>query len=405
MRKFILSSCLILIFLISAACQKQKSGWQGTIEEENGVKIVKNPENPLFGEILLELEEDLSIGREGDENYQFYEVVDIALDSQGNIYVLDSRSCHIKKFDSVGLYLQTIGKKGQGPGEFERPGRIALDPQGNIFIADGGGRRMGSRMMKIFDSQGEFIKSIRLESPIVEFSLSSDGNIFALGSKREEGETLEAIIKMNPEGKILHTMAEFSFVRDVIKSTREMTTTFRARHYYTPKLIFSSLNGQTFSYAQSLEYEISIADASGKALLKMQKKESSHPITREEKDFVMEELEKSISRTGTSWPKEVLEDACQFPPTRPFFYGIFADDLQRLYVWRLKPLLVARKDKNKEFDIFNKKGYYIYRAKIPVTPKIIQDGFLYEIQENEETGEVCIKKYRIRNWAQMKTAI
>ena len=36
--------------------------WKGKIETDNGVKIIKNPQQPLYGDILLEIEEDLEIG-------------------------------------------------------------------------------------------------------------------------------------------------------------------------------------------------------------------------------------------------------------------------------------------------------------------------------------------------------
>jgi len=55
------------------SCQKQKAEWRGTIEEENGVTVVKNPNKPLYGKLVFDLEEDLSIGREDDDNYMFFE--------------------------------------------------------------------------------------------------------------------------------------------------------------------------------------------------------------------------------------------------------------------------------------------------------------------------------------------
>lgn len=39
----------------------QKPQWKGKIEEENGVQVIKNPNEPLYGEIEFELEEDMSI--------------------------------------------------------------------------------------------------------------------------------------------------------------------------------------------------------------------------------------------------------------------------------------------------------------------------------------------------------
>lgn len=47
----------ILSYLIS--CQQQKTEWHGTIEEADGVTVVKNPEEPIYGEI--EFEESISI--------------------------------------------------------------------------------------------------------------------------------------------------------------------------------------------------------------------------------------------------------------------------------------------------------------------------------------------------------
>lgn len=45
------------------ATGEQKAQWKGKIEYENGVKLIKNPKELLYGEIEFELEKDLSIGR------------------------------------------------------------------------------------------------------------------------------------------------------------------------------------------------------------------------------------------------------------------------------------------------------------------------------------------------------
>jgi len=70
-----------ILFPAAGTQDSQKVEWKGEITTEKGVKVVKNPREPLYGEIKLELKEDLSIGREEDENYLFYMVRGIALDS------------------------------------------------------------------------------------------------------------------------------------------------------------------------------------------------------------------------------------------------------------------------------------------------------------------------------------
>ncbi len=174
-------------------------------------------------------------------------------------------------------------------------------------------------------------------------------------------------------------------------------------HNYTPRLSFSPIDGQTFSYAYSTDYQIFVIDKDGKLLLKIQKKEAPQSISQGEKERIIEMLEESISRGGTKWPKGVLEEACNFSPARPFFWRILADDRQRLFIWRVKSVLEG--SKGNEFDVFNKEGYFIYRAKIPVRPEIINNSFLYDIKEDNETGEVFIRRFRIKNWDQLKEGI
>ena len=52
---------LFFLFLLGFSIN-QKPQWKGTIEEENGAKIEKNPKEPMYGEITFEHKEDLSIG-------------------------------------------------------------------------------------------------------------------------------------------------------------------------------------------------------------------------------------------------------------------------------------------------------------------------------------------------------
>ncbi len=51
-----------------------------------------------------------------------------------------------------------------------------------------------------------------------------------------------------------------------------------------------------------------------------------------------------------------------------------------------------------EFDIFSQEGYYLYKTKIPFTPEVIKNGYFYDHYSSEETGEVKIKRYKVKNW-------
>jgi hypothetical protein len=55
--------------------------------------------------------------------------------------------------------------------------------------------------------------------------------------------------------------------------------------------------------------------------------------------------------------------------------------------------------------VFNKDGYYLYRVVIPIFPDFIIDGYHYTFRANEETGEESAKRYKIKNWNEIKTGI
>ena len=52
----------IFILFTFFCCSSQKSEWKGTIEVVDGITVVKNPKEPMYGEDVCILAEDLSIG-------------------------------------------------------------------------------------------------------------------------------------------------------------------------------------------------------------------------------------------------------------------------------------------------------------------------------------------------------
>ena len=75
-RILFLSVILLSFSIVQIHGLSQDVKWKGTIEDEDGIKVIRNPKEPLYGEITFELEEDLSIGNEEDESYMFYQARD-----------------------------------------------------------------------------------------------------------------------------------------------------------------------------------------------------------------------------------------------------------------------------------------------------------------------------------------
>lgn len=383
---------LILLFMIllSFGCSKgkkaEKPEWQGKIEYENGVKVVKNPEEPVYGETIFDLEEDLSIGNDSDENYMFFRMGGIAADSQGNIYAVDGGNYRIQKFRSDGQFLQTIGRKGQGPGEFESPYDVWLDPEENIYVSEG-------RKIQIFNKDGEFIRSVKLLNFVTEFGITDEGNILACAfGTSEEGQTRELIL-IDSEGKKSEAIISFPSPMRIV---RRGDSAFGLSHDYTPDLIFCPIDEKSGIYGHSSEYRLFVFKSSGEVTYIIEKEEPLHAISQKEKDKIVKDIIDSQEERGTPWPKGVVEEGANFAKYRPFYNRILKDDKGNIYVRKLKS--VFDEEKSEEFDIFNPEGYYLYKIKLPFTPHLIKAGYIYRVHTDEGTGEIKLIRYIVKNW-------
>jgi glucose/arabinose dehydrogenase/streptogramin lyase len=66
----------------------------------------------------------------------------IAVDQQGNVYVVDTDNDRIQKFSANGTFIGELGRHGVQNGTFKNPEGIALDQQGNIYVVDTGNNRI-----------------------------------------------------------------------------------------------------------------------------------------------------------------------------------------------------------------------------------------------------------------------
>ena len=76
---------------------------------------------------------------------------DIALDPNGDIYLVDGVNNRIIVFDSAGKRKFEFGQKGKGQGEFKYPLGIDISDDGKVFVADTGNHRI-----QVFNLKGDF---------------------------------------------------------------------------------------------------------------------------------------------------------------------------------------------------------------------------------------------------------
>lgn len=382
-KAFLLTVSFLVLGSFFINCGKEKKVKHWVIEEVDGITVVKNPSEPLYGEFSFDLEEDISIGGNfDDDNYYFPRGVSkVTIDDELNFYVNDMGNSRIQKYDRDGNYLATIGHQGQGPGEFRFPSDLILDSQGKIWILD-----VPTRALIVFSKEGVYEKNIPIKTSIFQFFVSEENFIFGLqiDYSTPEGPNT-AILRINPDTSEIDSVAKYFWEK------KENEPGF-VLHHYTDRLHVSQIDHSSICYGFSSEYKIYVFDGKGETIRIIEKYEEPIPISKDEKDMTAKEG--VYQWTGMSKPDNW--NNLDFPSHRPFFGKIFTDDMGRIY--SLKYISILDQDEVKVCDVFGNSGGYLYKLTLPFIPAVIKSGFLYEIRKDEETGEVTVVRHKITNW-------
>jgi len=367
---------LLLIFsILLISCSRQKTGWKGTIEEIDGVTVVKNPKEPMYTENVFSLEEELSIGEaEGQEEYMFSIINSIAVDDEKNIYVLDMQLKKVRVFDPIGQYLRTIGGgAGQGPGEVRVPAQIQITSQNEIKIFD-----MPARSLNFFSLEGNFLRKTPLiKMPFPANSIiDSNGDLIGYFMYVEEDEPVTALLKYNSNQE-----RQFKIAQPDPYSGKG-----RNKLPLQPSLLFDISEGDNIVWANSLKYEINIISPKGILLKKISKEYIPIEITEQDK----KEIVPAIFGKESLSPEEEANFAKYFDPIN----GISVDGENRIFIDTLEKTYDR---KYYYHDVFDSEGKYIARVGLPSWPTLSmvwKNSKLFTIEENEE-GFPIVKRYKV----------
>jgi hypothetical protein len=365
--------------LIVSAGQAQKAGWKAKLLTEAGVRVVANPAEPLYGEIKLSLEEELRIGKEGDERTQFYRVRDIAADPQGNIYVDDYSNGRVQVFDPQGAFLRTIGRPGQGPGEFENPTLIRFGGRdGRLHVMD------RYRRINIFDDKGIYIRSVMPENGFEDyFPDAADGFMAVMRTGSDEELTsFHTLSRLDADGKTRAVLAEFPYT---LHMERREGGTLVVSTGYEMSLCAAPLPGDALVYGYSKDYELVILGPDDRKALVIRKDGPRPAFTAEEKS--------GFGRIPV-------------PKLKPYFFGILTDPEGRIYVQRNMNTTGKRgygpiATEDKQFDVFSREGVFLFRAALPPNTRVIRSGLVYTYFIDEDQGLEYAQRFRIKNYANL----
>jgi hypothetical protein len=347
-----------------------------------------NRDAPRFGDLKLDLEEQILVDTATrDRGLGIAYIKDLNLDNSENFIILTYDK--IMKFSAAGQLINTLKLDlGQGPGEFaDRPSRFFVDSYNNFYIYDG-------YKLVSFDKDFIFVKNIHLALlPGSELYIDNNGFLYTLKSVFEEARSYTILGKFSGDGRLVKTISSFPDLS--LKSTRGISLFIS--HPYAVKPLYCLTAGDRIVVAYSSEYKLFSYDLNGILQSKFAVMAKHQKIGLEEKDLIRRNLGKT-KLTGLNISRDI-----KFPENRPFMKSIISDEKGRIYVVRVKSIL--NKDREELIDIFSADGKYIYQVKLPVNPKYIRRGNIFNFwEEIDEQGNVRhrISRIVIKNYHSLR---
>jgi hypothetical protein len=356
-----------LMMLVS--CQKQKAEWKGTIEEENGVTVVKNPKDPMYGEDVFSLEEELTIGGEDkDSEPLFIDITYVRIDYEENIYVLDSRDCQIKVFDKNGKHIRKIGRKGQGPGEMQFPTMMDIVSGKEIMICD-----LRNNRISFYSLQGELLKEVSKGTFFRLFTPMPDSNKNFVGSMRFQikEKRIDELRKFDPNFKPIFTIGKL-----------EYTDETNVIYPFPPFILYIVLKDDKVLWGNWIHYQLQITDEAERTTRKIIKDYSPAKITDEDKK---KDIKERFGDGGVPPDIKLI-----FPEYYPAFWHLSTDDEGRIFVQTFEKTVEG----SHCYDVFDSEGKYIVKIPFKVRPQTWKKNKLYTIEEDEE-GFQYVKRYKV----------
>jgi len=169
-----------------------------------------------------------NFGSPDPQSPQFSRPQSLAISPQGRIVVADTGNNRIQVFNKAGQMLFQFGAPGSLAGQFRSPCGVAVDQFGFIFVVDRDNRRV-----QTFSPNGIFLKVFEIESRGTDVGIDPQRNLYVL--LPDTGK----IIKYTPSGQILKEMAFAVKGRNDISRANGLTVDMRGDIYFTESLGYS----------------------------------------------------------------------------------------------------------------------------------------------------------------------
>ncbi len=132
------------------------------------------------------------------KNDEFWGPRDLTVDAEGNVWVADTGTSRILKFDANGTYLATLGGPGSEAGKLSEPVGVEIAANGDVYVADAWNARIQTfdkdlKQLATFPAPG-WLANDPLTEPYL--ALLPDGGIVASDPAHDR------VVRFQPDGNV-----------------------------------------------------------------------------------------------------------------------------------------------------------------------------------------------------------
>ncbi|HET6347644.1 MAG TPA: 6-bladed beta-propeller [Candidatus Krumholzibacteria bacterium] len=372
-RVFAVALVLFVIAVVVVSTRAHAAGWAGKVATVDGVKTVTNPATGFAPAATVKLPELWRVGGDTDNEDELFGVISsIRIDTNGDVYLLDSQLSEVKVYSKDGEFLRTIGHEGEGPGEFRRPSAMFFTDDGKVAVV----QLMPGKIV-LLSKDGKPAGDFPIPQPadggfqLVQGADARGGNIVLLMGRQKFDQTTKKwsrdsfLASVTPEGK---QTAEYCTKENVIDMAAPVLDdaqwdTFERRWAVGP-------DGKVYACKSYDDYAITVYDKTGKVDMVITKDSKHLPRTAREKDIMTKAMtfySKMIPNCKTNI-HDMAKDI-------DFFY--LRDD-GSMWVMPASGARNMAKGTLGTFDVFNPQGQFVKNVTLQGQGKPLDDLYVFE---------------------------
>jgi hypothetical protein len=343
----------------------------------------------------LLLEEQLRIGIDSvPDDVAFKYIGDFIFTKNGNVFISDMGTHSLKMFDSQGRFIKVVGQKGAGPGDLASPSTLGYNGE-NVFVWE-----IRNQRFSFFSEKGEYIKSVKPKKQLMvkKIRALNNGDVIIETEKYNYGQNIgqECILGLYSK--------DLEFKKDIYRhpvlTNKFITKPMRINipQPFQPLVSWDIVKNGKIIIGFQEKYEIGIYDIEGKKTASFTHEYQPVKITEKDKKEFFDSITFTNGNKISRGAPKYMRDNTTFPKYKPVFEHIVVDYEGNILVF--PSISTTSKDKKiTYFDAFDPQGKFIKKAavdskKLSFYYILFHKGHVWTVIQDEDEESILVK-YKI----------